>query len=410
MADRGRPQASAPSRIEFIALMAMMVAVIAFSLDAMLPALPQIAASLSPDAPDRVQLLVPSFVLGLGLGTLTVGPMADRFGRKPVLLVLVAVYCAGAALAWRAQSLDLLLAARVLQGLGAAGPRVVAMTVVRDRYVGREMAQIMSFIMMVFALVPAIAPALGAALIALAGWRSVFVSFAVFALTSGLWFMLRQPETLAPADRLPLDMRRLARAAKEILSHRVMQRSILVQILIYGMLFGNLSTVQPVMDQIFHRGDSFPLWFALIALFGSAGGFINSRLVMRLGMRRMIVRALICQFVVSLAYLACDFVGLGTGALGFAAFFVWTMSVFLLVGFTLGNLNALALEPLGHLAGTATSVMTAIATVGAAVIAVPVSLAFDGTSPHPVALVLLCYVTPAMLLMRGMPREAPRPT
>lgn len=390
-------------------MMAMLVAIIAFSLDAMLPALPEIAATLSPDAPGRAQLMVPSFVLGLGFGTLLVGPLCDRFGRKPVLLAFAAIYCLGAAAAWQAQSLDPLLAARLLQGLGAAGPRVVAMTIIRDRYAGRNMAQIMSFVMVVFALVPAIAPAAGAGIIALAGWRAVFAAFILFAVTSGLWVMLRQPETLAPENRRPLDARQLWRATREILAHKVMQRSILVQILIFGMLFGNLSTIQPVMDQIFGRGDSFPFWFALIAVFGSMGGYLNARLVMHFGMRRMITFALAGQSLIALTWLLASFAGMGTGPVGFAAFFLWTLSVFLLVGFAVGNLNALALEPMGHLAGTATSVMTALATVGAALIAVPVTLVFDGVSPRPVVLLLALYALPALALMRGMPRETPPP-
>ncbi|WP_424991142.1 multidrug effflux MFS transporter [Fluviibacterium sp. S390] len=404
-----RPERRPISRVEFVAMMAMIVAIVAFSLDAMLPAIPEIGASLSPERPERASLTVPFFALGMGLGTLFVGPLADAFGRKPILFGFVALYCAGAALAVMAETMNMLLLARVIQGLGAAGPRIVVTAVVRDRHSGRDMARLMSFIMMVFALVPAIAPAAGALILAVAGWRAIFLAFIVFAVLVSLWYGLRQPETLDPADRRPLNFGRTLDGARETLSHDVVRRSILVQILVFGMLFGNLSTIQPSFDQIYGKGAEFPAWFALIACFGAFMGFVNAKVVMRAGMRKVIRNALCVQFACSVLFLCSGLANLGTGTAGFAAYYLWATSVFLLVSFVLGNLNALALEPLGHLAGTASSVIAALSTVGAALVTIPVTLAFSSASPMPVALVMSLLTVPALFLMWRVPRDAPQP-
>ena len=190
-------------RVEFVAMMAMLVATVAFSIDSMLPALPQIGENLTPDAPNRAQLVVTSFIFGLGLGTLLTGPLSDSFGRKPVLLTGAGVYMAGAALAWAAPTLELMIAARIVQGLGAAAARIVAMAIVRDLYSGRDMARLMSFVMMVFTLVPAVSPLAGSGVIALAGWRAIFLTFILFALASSLWLSLRLDEPLPPRAAVP---------------------------------------------------------------------------------------------------------------------------------------------------------------------------------------------------------------
>ncbi|MEX0278810.1 MAG: MFS transporter, partial [Ruegeria sp.] len=189
------------SKGEFIALIAMMFATIAFSIDAMLPALPEIGAQLSPDDTNKAQLILTSFVLGMGIGTFFTGPISDAVGRKPVIYGGAALYILASAIAWASSSLELVLAARILQGLGAAGPRVVAMAIIRDLYAGREMARIISIAMMIFTLVPAIAPMMGAGVIALVGWRGIFVCFILFAIIILIWMTLRLPESLAPENR-----------------------------------------------------------------------------------------------------------------------------------------------------------------------------------------------------------------
>ncbi|MDE3028083.1 MAG: MFS transporter, partial [Paracoccaceae bacterium] len=183
---------------EFIALLAMLFAIVSFSIDGMLPALPQIARELTPDDINRAQLIVTSFVLGMGVGTLFAGPISDTIGRRPAIFCGVGIYIVGSILASITQSLDLLLAARLLQGLGAAGPRIVTLAMVRDLYAGRNMARIVSFAMMIFTLVPAVAPSIGALIIAGFGWRGIFGAVIAFALIASSWLTLRQPETLLP--------------------------------------------------------------------------------------------------------------------------------------------------------------------------------------------------------------------
>lgn len=387
--------------------MAMLMATIAFALDAMLPALPSIAVELTPEAPNLAQLIVSCFVLGLGFGTIFVGPLSDSFGRRPVIVAGAACYCVGAALAWVAPSLEWLLAARLLQGLGAAGPRVVALAIIRDLYSGRAMAQMVSFVIVVFTLVPAIAPSLGAAIIALSGnWRGIFPAFIVFAAVMVSWVMLRQPETLSPERRRPLRLTPVLQAAGEVFRHPVVVRAIIVQIFAFAMLFANLSSVQMVFDQSFGHGDTFPVWFAGIAVVGASGGFLNSRLVMRKGMRTVIEGALTAQVTISALFVIGALSGLLHGDLYFCAFLIWTASVFGSAGLTLGNINALAMEPMGHIAGTAASMVSAIGTIGAAVLAAPVGLAFDGT-PVPVAGGVLVYGVIALVLMKRLPKDRP---
>ena len=186
----------------------MLFATIAFSIDAMLPALPVIAAELSPLATNRAQLILSAFVFGMGAGTLFAGPISDAIGRKPTIAGGMLLYIAGAVMAHYAGSLEVLLIARVIQGLGAAGPRIAGLALTRDLYEGREMARVMSFVMTVFMIVPAVAPAIGAGIIAFAGWRGVFLAFVIFGLVALTWVSVRQPETLAPAHRRPLSVGR----------------------------------------------------------------------------------------------------------------------------------------------------------------------------------------------------------
>jgi DHA1 family bicyclomycin/chloramphenicol resistance-like MFS transporter len=401
-APEGRPAAIMGQR-EFIALIAMLFATIAFSIDAMLPALPEIAAELSPDAPNAAQLILTSFVLGMGIGTLFAGPLSDAFGRRPVILAGAALYCAAALVAYVSPTLEGVLVARVLQGLGSAGPRVVSLALVRDLYKGREMARVVSFAMMIFTLVPAIAPFIGEGIMAVTGWRGIFLAFVVFSGLSMLWFWLRQPETLTVAERRPLAVATLRQAFVEVLSHRVVVVSIAVQTLVFACLFGTLSATQPIFDQVYGEGDRFALWFAVIAVVSGSASLINARLVVRLGMRRMITVTLAAQVGFTLFMLVTKVAGLWPGALAFPAHLVWTIGVFFMIGLTVGNLNALGLEPVGHIAGMAASVIGAIATVASVLLAVPVGLAFNGTA-YPLMAGVAVFAAVGWGLMRLIPR------
>ncbi|HAJ84955.1 MAG TPA: multidrug MFS transporter [Rhodobacteraceae bacterium] len=370
---------------EFISLMAMLVATVAISIDAMLPALPDIAIQLTAKNPNQVQLILSAFIGGMALGTLVVGPLSDSFGRKNIIYVGAVIYISFSALCMFATDLETIVIARVFQGIGAAAPRVVSQALVRDLYSGREMARITSFIMIIFSIAPAVAPLLGAGLISLFDWRAIFLIFIIFALISTIWTKIRIREPLRPEMRVPFQIKIFHAAFLEIISIGIVRVSIITLIFSYGTLFTCILLVQQVFDQFFGRANSFPEWFAVIAAFSASASFLNSMLVMKLGMRRLISAALRVQIALSAFMLLMFWTGAITGNLGFGFFVFWVFSLFFQAGLTFGNLTALAMEPLGHIAGTAASVISALATLGSVFLATIAGHFFDGT---PVAMII----------------------
>ena len=367
------------SMTELVAVLAMMSATVAFATDAMLPAFPQIGAELSPDAPNRAQLIIAAFMVGLGLGTFVTGPLSDAYGRQKVAVggsIMIIVFSMIGAVA---SSLELLLAARFLQGLGSAGPRVAAMAIVRDLFRGREMAKIMSFIIFVFTLAPVFAPSIGWALMSAFGWRAIFVSFAIFTVASTAWLMLRLPETLAKENRRPFQAKKLIEGTREIFSYRRVVLAMCAQTLVFAILMSTLMSSQQVFEQVFDQGAHFHLWFALMAALAAGSNLINASFVVKFGMRTMVKWALISEGVLTLAFLASMLTGALPQSWLFPVGFLWFTSVFYLAGFGIGNLASIAMEPVGHMAGLAASIITAIATVASITIAIPIGQAFDGT-------------------------------
>ncbi len=387
---------------EFIALMAMLAATVAFSIDAMLPALPEIGASLSPNNLNNAQLIITSFVLGMGVGTLLTGPLSDAYGRKPIMLGGAVVYVAACALAWAAQSLEVMLVARVIQGLGAAAPRVVAIALVRDIYAGPNMARIMSFVMVVFSLVPALAPTLGHYIILGFGWRAIFISFMLFSVISMFWFSLRQPETLTAENRRPLSISALGQAMSEMFRHRTARLSILIQTLTFGMLFTVLSSTQQVFDITFGQGEVFHLWFGAIAILAASSSVLNARIVMRLGMRAIIKGMFTAQIVISVLTIVITLAN-APYWLALGTYVFWVTSNFFQAGLTIGNLNALAMEEMGHIAGLAASIIASISTIGAVIFAAPIAWMFNGT-PLPMAIGVLLAASLALWLTNKIKR------
>ncbi len=382
-------------------MLAMLFATIAFSIDAMLPAFPAIAAELTPGAANRAQLILSAFVLGMGVGTFFAGPLSDAWGRKRIIGGGLALYIVGALLAHYAPSLELLLVARAIQGLGASGPRIAGMALSRDLYEGREMARVMSFVMMVFMIVPALAPLVGLWIISFSGWRGIFLAFILFGLLAFLWVSLRQGETLAPAARRPLSGALILSGLREVLTNREVRLYTVVMTLGFGQMMGLLSSIQQVFDVTYQRATEFPYWFALIAVFSATASFVNGRLVMRVGMRKLAQIAYLVQAVFSLIVFAVFALNILEVSIAFAVFFIWTTSVFFISGFTFGNLNALAMRKMGHIAGMATSVITAISTIFAVVIAGPVGLAFDGTPRATMLAAAVCSAIAWMLMRRS---------
>ena len=391
---------------EFVALMALIFSLLAFSIDAMLPAFPEIAAELSPDNANNAQLILTFFVLGMGFGTLFTGPLSDTFGRLPVISAGIGIYILGAGLAYFAPTLETLLAARALQGLGAAAPRVVAMALVRDLYEGRRMAQITSIIMTVFMLVPAAAPSIGQIVIDLFGWRSIFPAFIVFGLVGLLWLNLRQTETLAKDQRRPFTLPQLIDGLRAVVSDRLVVIYIVVMTLGFTQMFALISSTQQLYDQTYGRGATFPLWFMGTAILAGAGTIVNAQLVMRIGMRKLASVAYLAQALFSTLLLALWYFNIIPQTVEFWVFLVWTVSVFFMAGLTFGNLNALALQPLGHIAGMAASLIAAVSTILSVILAAPISLAYNGT-PLPVLCGTVVCSALAWLLLRQTAGAAP---
>lgn len=388
------------SKAELITLLAMLSATVAFSIDAMLPALPNIGEDLSPLDPQRAQLVIATFVFGMGLGTLFTGPLSDAFGRRAIVVGGSVIYVISALVAAIANSLEVLLFARAIQGIGAAGPRVAMLAIIRDLFAGRVMARITSFVMTVFTLVPVFAPTIGAGLQWMFGWRSIFYAFAVFSIVSALWLMLRQPETLAPENRRPFRTRVLLHGFVEVFSSRQVVIAILAQTMLFGMLFAALMSSHAVFAEIYDKEATFALWFGAMAAISASSSLLNAAIVVRFGMKNVVKWSLFMQASASLAFLLLQITWSSGTDPAFWVTFLWITSVFFLAGLGLGNMNAIALQPMGHIAGTASSVIGATSTVASIAVAIPIGQMFDGTvTPLTVGVLALGWACYGLVLM-----------
>ena len=364
---------------EFVAIMAMLVATVALSTDGILPALTMIANDMTPDDHNRAQFVLSFFVVGMAAGTFVMGPLSDSFGRKRVIYSGAVMYIFCALICATTDNYTLLLLARIGQGIGAAAPRVVAQALIRDFYQGREMARISSFVMIIFASVPALAPLLGSFVMLAFEWQAIFGLFILFVAISTIWMAVRIDESVPAHKRIPFRLSTISAAVKEVLKYSVIVTSIIGLIFAYCILFVAIFLVQPVFDQVYDRSASFPYWFALIAILSASSSFLNSQLVGRLGMRALINAAFRVQAALSIAMLLLWYIGVLQDTIGFAFFVTWIFSLFFMAGMTIGNLTALAMEPVGHIAGTAASVISALATIGSVIFAAILGQFFDGT-------------------------------
>ena len=364
---------------EFVAIMAMLVATVALSTDGILPALTMIANDMTPDDHNRAQFVLSFFVVGMAAGTFVMGPISDSFGRKRVIYSGAVMYIVCALICATTDNFNLLLLARIGQGIGAAAPRVVAQALIRDFYQGREMARISSFVMIIFASVPALAPLLGSFVMLAFEWQAIFGLFILFVAISTTWMALRIDESMPAHKRIPFRVSTISVAVKEVLKYPVIVTSITGLIFAYCILFVAIFLVQPVFDQVYDRSASFPYWFALIAILSASSSFLNSQLVGRLGMSALINAAFRVQAALSIAMLLLWYIGVLQDTIGFAFFVTWIFSLFFMAGMTIGNLTALAMEPVGHIAGTAASVISALATIGSVIFAAILGQFFDGT-------------------------------
>lgn len=379
------------SFVEFVTLIAGMMALTALSLDMMLPALPAMGESFQVADPNDLQLVILIYLIGFAGGHLIAGPVSDRIGRKPVLLAGLVVYALGSLIAAVAPSFWLLLLARVVQGLGASAPRVVALAVVRDKYAGRGMSRVMSFVMMVFIMVPVIAPTLGSAVVQLAPWHSIFLVLLFCGGALAVWAWLRLEETKPEGKGVDL---------VTAISTVVRTPQSLGYTLAIGFMFGNLmtyvSTAEQVFVEVYDLGQAFTLVFGAIALAMVVASFSNARIVERLGMRRVSHAALVGYFGLCLIMAAFGYPAEPPLIL-YALFMAATFFCF---GHIVPNFNALAMDPLGRIAGVGSSLIGFWMMAAGAVLGGLVGHTFDGTvRPILIGFTVLSGLTLVMVLI-----------
>ena len=380
------PDFKGPGFPEFVALIAMMMALNALAIDAMLPALPAIGDALGVASENGRQWVITAYLLGFGVAQILYGPLADRFGRKPVLMIGLALYIVFSLLAAFSPTFELLIAARVGTGIGAAALRVLAVSIVRDRYSGRTMARVMSLSFLVFLGVPILAPALGQLILTVAPWRWVFGVLAVGGTAFAIWAAIRLPETLHPEDRMPIQAGRIASAFREALTNRRSIGYTLAITAISGALFGFINSSQQIFFDVFHAPGLFTVLFGAVAGGIAIASLLNARLVERLGSRLISHTALLGFILMSAIHAAVAVSGHET---------IWTFAVLQALtmfcfGFIAGNFGSMAMEPMGHIAGTASSAQGFISTTGGATLGFVIGQQFNGsTVPMTTGFVLL---------------------
>jgi len=351
---------------EFVALMASLMSIVALSIDALLPALPEIGASLGVNNPNNNQMLITMIFLGLGFGQLIFGPLSDSFGRKPIVYIGFILFIIATFICVTTQSFEMMILGRVLQGVGLSAPRTLSIAIIRDSYSGNYMAKILSFVVMVFILVPVIAPTLGQFLLHYYNWESIFYVNLIFGFLVMLWFWQRQPETLIIEKRIRFSPLVFIDGTKEFLKYKDAIAFTLISGFITGSFMVYLSTSQQIFQEQYNMADMFPYIFASLAISVGLATYLNSQLVLRFGMWRIAYIAIIAYVIISILYVVLFWSGKNPSITVLLSFFGLQ---FFAIGFLFGNLRALAMQPLGHIAGIGAAINGFISTVMAVPIA-----------------------------------------
>ena len=347
-----------PPLPEFIALVALMTSLVALSIDAMLPALPDIAIDLNVTDYRQTQWLITSVIFGMAFGQLLFGSIADAYGRKFAIITGVFLFCLGSLIAMFAANLTWLLVGRVIQGIGVSGPRIATMALVRDQFVGNRMARVMSFVMMVLIIIPMLAPMIGQGVMLVLGWQAIFGMFILLALLAALWLFIRQPETLGQTARRPFSFNSILYALAKSLAHpRVLVFSIIAG-LSFGALLAYISTSQAIFQEIYQVGDRFPIYFAMLAFGLGVASLVNSFLVMSVGAERLTLYSLWGMLVIAALLLLIGFMNQGVPPLW--SFMVLGFALFFFIGVLFSNVNSLAMIPLGKMAGIGAAVIGSV--------------------------------------------------
>lgn len=362
--------------VEFVTLIAALMSLTALGIDSMLPALPAIGDSLGVAEANSRQYVITAFLLGFAFAMLVYGPLADRFGRRPILIFGLCAYVLTNIVAALSGSFVMLLVARAASGAAIAGARAVTVALVRDCYSGRAMARVMSLAFIVFMAAPVLAPTFGQFVLTFAEWRWIFGGIALVAVLVLAWFTLRMPETLRPEDVRPLDPAQIAAGARAVAGDRYAVGYTLAATVLQGGLFGFIGSIQQVMDEVFGRPDLLTIVFACVAGTMAVGSFLNSRIVMRFGTRLISHSALIGFIVFAGLHLAFALSGTET----LVSFVVVQAAMMACFGLATSNFSAMAMENMGEIAGTAASVQGFVATLGGALGGALIGQQFDGTT------------------------------
>lgn len=374
--DPSRAESASPIHfVEFVALIAVLMALGALGIDTMLPALPEIGQDLNAAARD-LPLVIVMFSGGFGAAQLIHGPLADRYGRRPVLIGSMILYILMNLVCGVAKSFDLLLISRVCAGVAIAATRVVTIALIRDCYSGRAMARVSSLAVMTFMIFPIIAPSIGQFILLMGSWRLIFNMIAIVSVVIVVWFVARMPETLPPERRVPLEVKLLLGNWKRTLQDRLSVGYAAAVIGLQGALFGYITSIQPIVEKVFHQPQRLGLIFAACAVTMACGNLLNSRIVMWLGMRRISHGAMVVLIVAASASLLVSHLGL-ENLWTFVALQAVTMACF---GLAASNCSAMAMMNMGEIAGTASSLQGFVVTTGGAAIGGLIGMAFDGTT------------------------------
>lgn len=388
---------------EFVILMAALMALNAFAIDAILPAIALIATEFGSQNANNAQFIISFIFIGLTLGQLLYGPIADSKGRKSTLLVSLGIFIFGSIISTYASDFNLMLLGRFLQGLGAAGPRIITLTIVRDLYQGRTMAKVMSFVMGIFIFVPAIAPMLGEFILQISNWRGIFMALIIFAVILIFWVSLRQRETLKPENVMKLNFTSVKKAVVETLKHPISLGYTISMGLIYSGFLSYLTTSQQILQIQYELGSNFPFYFGGLALGLGIASIMNAKLVMIFGMKVISRRATMLLILTGLLFLPITIYFDGQPPL----FLYVGYLVLVLFGYGLAfnNLSAIAISPLGHIAGTASAVIGSFSTL----ISIPISVLigqFYNNTIYPLVIGFLVVSILAFSIMNYLNRYA----
>lgn len=361
---------------EFIALMAMMMSLTALAIDAMLPALSIIGVDLGVKNPNDNQLTISALFVGLGIGQLVYGPISDSIGRKKPLYAGLLIFILGSIVSALSTSLTVMIVGRAIQGFGLASPRTVSLAMIRDRFKGREMAKVMSFVMMIFILVPTLAPGVGQLILWVANWQAIFLFIMFIALVILFWFGTRMHETLAPEDRNSFSISRIGSATIEVFKNKVALGYTLTAGLVSSAFIGFLNCAQQIFQDQYGLGDKFPFFFAALALSVGLASFLNSKLVMKYGSDFMVKAAISSLVAIALIFM---FIVSDTTPMPLALTMSYLIPSLFCIGILFGNLNSMAMEPLGHIAGVGSAIVGALSTLVSVAIGTLISMNYSGT-------------------------------